>query len=152
MSYWLLKSEPNAYSIDDLARDHQTIWDGIRNYQARNYLKSAQIGDRCFFYHSSAEQIGIVGLCEVVETMLIDPTQFDPASDYFDPKSTAENPRWHTVRVQFVEKFGRVVTLDELQAAFQGDELSLVRKGNRLSVLPVPDAAAGRILVMTRQA
>jgi predicted RNA-binding protein with PUA-like domain len=151
MNYWLLKSEPSAYSIDDLAGDHKTIWDGIRNYQARNYLKSAQIGDRCFFYHSSADQIGVVGICEVIETMVIDPTQFDSASDYFDPKSTPESPRWHTVRVRFLEKFGRVVTLEELQASFQGNELSVMRKGNRLSVLPVPDAAAERILAMARE-
>ncbi len=146
MNYWLLKSEPEAYSIDHLAAERETIWDGIRNYQARNYLKSAEVGDCCFFYHSSTDPLGIVGLCEVTETMIVDPTQFDPTSDYFDPKSSEHEPRWHTVRVKFGEKFSRVLTLRELQAAFTGDELMLVRKGNRLSVLPVSADVAQRIL------
>ncbi len=148
MNYWLLKSEPEAYSIDHLAAEGETIWDGIRNYQARNYLKSAEVGDCCFFYHSSTDPLGIVGLCEVTESMVVDPTQFDPTSDYFDPKSTPNEPRWHTVRVKFVEKFRRVLTLQELQASFTGEELIVVRKGNRLSVLPVSEEAARRILEM----
>lgn len=148
MNYWLLKSEPEAYSIDDLAREGETIWDGIRNYQARNYLKTAAVGDRCFFYHSSADPLGIAGLCEVSETMVVDPTQFEASSDYFDPKSTPAEPRWHTVRVQFVEKFARVLTLHELQAAFTADELMVVRKGNRLSVMPVSEDVAERILAL----
>ncbi|HMN27814.1 MAG TPA: EVE domain-containing protein [Caldilineaceae bacterium] len=153
MNYWLLKSEPEAYSIDHLAREHETIWDGIRNYQARNYLKSAQVGDLCFFYHSSTEAIGIAGLCTVTETMVIDPTQFDPTSDYFDPKSTVAEPRWHTVRVRFVEKFAHVLTLPELQNTFSGDELMVVRKANRLSGMPVSDRAAQRLLALAaRQA
>jgi predicted RNA-binding protein with PUA-like domain len=151
MNYWLLKSEPEAYSIDQLSREGETIWDGIRNYQARNYLKSARVGDRCFFYHSSSDPTGIAGLCEVTETMVIDPTQFDPASEYFDPKSTEAEPRWHTVRVKFVEKFARVLTLAELQAAFSGDELMVVRKGNRLSVMPVSADAARRILELAER-
>jgi predicted RNA-binding protein with PUA-like domain len=151
MNYWLLKSEPDVYSIDHLCRDGETIWDGIRNYQARNYLKSAQVGDRCFFYHSSAEPLGIAGLCEVIETMVVDPTQFDPSSDYFDPKSTVDNPRWHTVRVKFVEKFARVLTLQELQATFTSDELIVVRKGNRLSVMPVSPDVAQRILALVER-
>ena len=151
MNYWLLKSEPEAYSIDHLAREQTTIWDGIRNYQARIYLKSAQVGDLCFFYHSNTPPIGIAGLCEVIETMVVDPTQFEPTSDYFDPKSTLSEPRWHTIRVKFVEKFRRVLTLQELQAAFTGDELMVVRKGNRFSVLPVNADVAGRILALAER-
>jgi predicted RNA-binding protein with PUA-like domain len=151
MNYWLLKSEPETYGIDHLAREHETIWDGIRNYQARIYLRSAQVGDRCFFYHSNTPPIGIAGLCEVIETMVVDPTQFDPTSEYFDPKSTVAEPRWHTVRVKFVEKFGRVLTLQELQAAFTGDELMVVRKGNRFSVMPVSGEVAERILGMVER-
>ncbi|RIK36993.1 MAG: EVE domain-containing protein [Chloroflexi bacterium] len=151
MNYWLLKSEPEAYSIDHLACEGETIWDGIRNYQARNYLKGAEVGDLCFFYHSSADPLGIAGLCAVTETMVVDPTQFDPSSDYFDPKSTAAEPRWHTVRVKFVEKFARVLTLQELQDAFTGDELMVVRKGNRLSVMPVNEDVARRILALAKR-
>jgi predicted RNA-binding protein with PUA-like domain len=153
MNYWLLKSEPETYGIDHLAREGATIWDGIRNYQARIYLKSAQVGDLCFFYHSNTAPIGIAGLCEVTATMVVDPTQFDPTSDYFDPKSTVADPRWHTIQVQFVEKFARVLTLQELQAAFTGDELMVVRKGNRFSVMPVSEDVAHRILALAaRQA
>jgi predicted RNA-binding protein with PUA-like domain len=148
MNYWLLKSEPEVYSIDHLARDGETIWDGIRNYQARNYLNSAQVGDHCFFYHSSAATIGVAGLCTVVTTLVVDPTQFDATSEYYDPKSTLDNPRWHTVRVQFVEKFARVLTLEELQATFTPDELMVVRKGYRLSVMPVGADVAGRMLAL----
>jgi predicted RNA-binding protein with PUA-like domain len=151
MNYWLLKSEPESYSIDHLARAGETIWDGIRNYQARIYLRSAQVGDRCFFYHSNTPPIGIAGLCEVIETLVVDPTQFDPTSDYFDPKSTPDEPRWQTIRVKFVEKFACVLTLQELQAAFTGDELMVVRKGNRLSVMPVAADVAQRILALAER-
>lgn len=145
---WLFKSEPSVFSIDDLHRVQSTIWDGIRNYQARNYLRTAQVGDLAFFYHSSNELTGIVGLCKIVEADVIDPTQFDAASDYYDEKSTPETPRWFTVRVQFVEKFTQVITLDTLKASFTPDELMVVRKGMRLSVMPVSAGAAQRLLVM----
>jgi predicted RNA-binding protein with PUA-like domain len=151
MNYWLLKSEPETYGIDHLAREGETIWDGIRNYQARIYLRSAEVGDRCFFYHSNTPPIGIAGLCEVTEAMVVDPTQFDPTSDYFDPKSTPAEPRWQTIRVKFVEKFARVLTLQELQAAFTGDELMVVRKGNRFSVMPVSEDVARRILALAER-
>ncbi len=151
MTYWLLKSEPSVFGIDALAKVGEAIWDGVRNYQARNHLKTAQIGDPCFFYHSNTSVTGIAGLCKVVGVMVADPTQFDSKSDYYDPKSPKDNPRWHTVKVAFVEKFPRVVTLDELKATFSGEEFIVVRKGNRLSVNPVSEAVAARILKMAKQ-
>jgi predicted RNA-binding protein with PUA-like domain len=151
MNYWLLKSEPNVFGIHDLKRVKTSIWDGVRNYQARIYLRAAQSGDLAFFYHSNAEPTGIAGLCKVVATGVDDPTQFDPKSDYYDPKSTPALPRWQTVKVQYVETFPAVVTLDALKAAFSPDELLVVRKGMRLSVMPVDAAVAQRLLVMARQ-
>lgn len=150
MSYWLLKSEPSVFGIDHLAKVKESIWDGVRNYQARNHLKTAQIDDWCFFYHSNSAITGIAGLCKVTGVMVIDPTQFDPKSNYYDPKSTKDTPRWHTVKVAFVEKFPRVITLDELKTAFSSEEFIVVRKGNRLSVNPVSDYVAVRILKMPK--
>ncbi|MGL5034096.1 MAG: EVE domain-containing protein, partial [Microcystaceae cyanobacterium] len=124
----------------------QTLWDGVRNYQARNFLKQMAVSDRVFFYHSNCQPPGIVGLAVVTETQVIDPTQFDQKSDYFDPKSTVDNPRWQTVTVTFLEKFGQIITLDQLKQRFNPDEFLLVKKGNRLSVMPVPEAIALKIL------
>jgi len=148
MNYWLLKSEPAVFSIHDLKRQGQAVWDGVRNYQARNHLRTAAIDDLAFFYHSSADPMGIAGLCKVLETGIDDPTQFEPKSAYYDPKSTREAPRWQTVRVGFVEAFSSLVTLETLKASFTGDELLVVRKGMRLSVMPVSAAAAKRILAL----
>ncbi|MEB3260592.1 MAG: EVE domain-containing protein, partial [Cyanobacteriota bacterium] len=106
-----MKSEPDVYSIDDLAREGTTLWDGIRNYQARNFMRSMELGDRAFFYHSNCTPPGIVGLMEVCEKGLLDPTQFDPNSTYFDPKSKPENPRWDCVRLRFVSKFPTMISL-----------------------------------------
>lgn len=146
MAYWLMKSEPDVYSIEDLKRDRTEIWDGVRNYQARNFLASMALGDKAFFYHSNTKTPGIVGLMEVVETNVIDPTQFDPASKYYDPKSSREKPRWHTVTVGYVETFKSAISLDELRQAFSPEELWVVRQGNRLSVMPVDDVAANKLL------
>ncbi len=148
MNYWLLKSEQSAFSIDDLAKLGETIWDGVRNYQARNYLRAAQAGDLCFFYHSKSDEIGIAGVCKVVEANIDDPTQFDLHSSYYDPKSTPAAPRWQTVKVAFVEKFPRVVTLAALKVAFTPEALMVVRTGSRLSVTPVDAPVAKRILKM----
>lgn len=148
--YWLLKSEPSVFSIDDLQRVHTTLWDGIRNYQARNYLRSAKVGDLAFFYHSSNVHTGLAGLGEIVETDVVDPTQFDPTSAYYDAKSTAANPRWYTVKVQFVEKFAQITTLERLKAEFSPEELIVVRKGYRLSIMPVSAAVAPRLLALAR--
>ena len=150
MTSWLLKSEPGSFSIDDLKKSKTTIWDGVRNYQARNHLLAASVGDLAFFYHSNANPPGIAGLAKVVETNVVDPTQFDRESHYFDPKSTADNPRWHTVKVAFVEKFRNFLPLDELRETFSGDDLIIVRKGTRLSVTPVGDETAAALLEMAR--
>ncbi|MFS8885363.1 EVE domain-containing protein [Synechococcus sp. H70.2] len=148
MNYWLMKSEPRVYSIWDLQREGQTLWDGVRNYQARNYLKAMQVGDRAFFYHSNASPPGIVGLMEIRETQVVDPSQFDPTSPYYDPKSTPAAPRWHTVRVEFVAAFERLIPLAELRATFTPAELEVVRRGTRLSVMPVSQAVAERLLAL----
>jgi predicted RNA-binding protein with PUA-like domain len=150
MNYWMIKSEPDVFSIDALKTQRTSIWDGVRNYQARIYLRATAIGDLAFFYHSNTEVIGVAGLCAIVETLVTDPTQFDPKSQYFDPKSSKSEPRWQTVKVEFVEKFPAVITLDMLKAAFAPEELLVVRKGNRLSVMPVEVAAAEKLLKLAR--
>lgn len=146
MRYWLMKSEPDVYSIDDLQRDQTEIWDGVRNYQARNFLKEMELDDLAFFYHSNTKPPGIVGLMKIVETNVVDPTQFDQSSQYYDPKSDPENPRWHTVTVGYVETFQTGITLDQLKATFEPDDLWVVRRGNRLSVMPVEASVAKKLL------
>jgi len=146
MSYWLMKSEPTVYSIADLERDGSTIWDGVRNYQARNYLRQMQPGDLAFFYHSNANPPGIVGLMRVTATGLDDPSQFDPNSPYYDPKATPAAPRWQTVRVEFVQTFAQPLSLEALKQTFTPEELPVVRRGNRLSVLPVTATVAEQLL------
>ena len=148
MNYWLMKSEPDVYSIGDLKHDRTSIWDGVRNYQARNFMREMSRGDLVFFYHSNTKFPGIVGLVRVVETGITDPSQFDMNSQYYDPKSPFDAPRWQTVRVEFVEEFAKLISLDELKQKFSGDEILLVRKGNRLSVMPVSESAAQNILKM----
>lgn len=147
MNYWLMKSEPESYSIADLARDKQTIWDGVRNYQARNFLRDMKPGDLAFFYHSSSTPPGIAGVMQIKESV-DDPTQFDPKSKYYDAKSTPENPRWQTVTVEFDQEFPELIPLEALRQTFSPDELWVVRRGNRLSVMPVAEDVARRILAM----
>ena len=146
MAWWLMKSEPDVYGIDHLEREGSTLWDGIRNYQARNFMRSMQAGDLAFFYHSNSKPPGIVGLMEVSETGLIDPSQFDPASKYFDASSSRDSPRWDCARLRFVRRFPALLSLDALREAFTPEQLPVVRRGNRLSILPVPDASADRLL------
>ena len=146
MAYWLMKSEPDVYGIDDLQREATTLWDGIRNYQARNFMRAMQPGDQAFFYHSNAKPPGIVGLMEVIETGLVDPSQFDPSSPYFDPASKPAAPRWDCARLRYGRHFPRLLSLDALRATFTPEELGVVKRGNRLSILPVPEAAAVRLL------
>jgi predicted RNA-binding protein with PUA-like domain len=148
MNYWLMKSEPDVYSIADLKGDRTSIWDGVRNYQARNFMREMSRGDLVFFYHSNTKFSGIAGLMRVVETGLPDPTQFDMKSEYYDPKSQLDAPRWQTVKVEFVEEFAKLISLDELKQKFSADEILVVRKGNRLSVMPVSESAAQKILNM----
>lgn len=150
MAYWLMKSEPDVYGIDDLARDQTELWDGVRNYQARNFLTSMAVGDLAFFYHSNTKPPGIVGLAKIVETQVVDPSQFDPGSKYYDPKSSPDKPRWHTVVVGYVETFKTGITLDQLKDTFSPDDLWVVRRGNRLSVMPVADGVAEQILAIAR--
>lgn len=150
MAYWLMKSEPDVYGIEDLERDRTDVWDGVRNYQARNFLTSMTVGDKAFFYHSNTKPPGIVGLMEVVETNVVDPTQFDSASKYYDPKSSKDEPRWYTVTVGHLETFEVGISLDKLRETFLADDLWVVRRGNRLSVMPVADAIAEKLLYMAR--
>ena len=144
MAYWLLKTEPETYSIEDLRREGRAIWDGVRNYQARNYLLRMEEEDLCFIYHSSTNPPGIAGLARVVRTRIPDPTQFDPKSPYFDPRATPERPRWYTVEVAFLEAWP-LIPLKELKALFPPDH-PLVKRGNRLSVMPVPPEVAERLI------
>ncbi|BDU18696.1 EVE domain-containing protein [Dyella sp. GSA-30] len=140
ISHWLMKSEPDTFSIDDLERKGQEAWDGVRNYQARNFMRDGmRIGDKVFFYHSNCAEPGIVGIAEVATDAYPDPSQFDPKSDYFDSGSTRDNPRWMLVEVKFVKRFKRTITLDELKQQEALADMALVRKGNRLSVMPVSD-------------
>lgn len=145
-NYWLMKSEPGTYSIADLERDRQTIWDGVRNYQSRNFLRQMNPGDLAFFYHSNANPPGIVGLMRVIKNNVVDPTQFDAKSKYFDSKSTIESPRWQTVIVEFKEAFPEIISLEKLKQNFSDDELLVVKQGNRLSVMPVSETVAKQIL------
>ncbi len=146
MNYWLLKSEPDDYSINDLQQEKIAIWDGVRNYQARNFLSEMQPLDVAFFYHSNVKPPGIVGLARIIETNIPDPTQFDPKSKYYDPKATAQQPRWQTVKVEFMQKLAQKLSLPQLKAMFTPEELAVVKKGNRLSVLPVSSDVAQRLL------
>ncbi len=150
MNYWLIKSEPDEFSIDDLARVGREPWSGVRNYQARNFMRDGmQVGDGVLFYHSNCTPPGVVGIAEVASAAYPDPTQFDPDSDYFDPASRSEAPRWLLVDVAFGRTLRRCISLDELKA--QADALGdfpLLRRGNRLSVLPVTAAQWQHILSM----
>ncbi|MBF2054987.1 MAG: EVE domain-containing protein [Candidatus Sericytochromatia bacterium] len=141
MQYWLMKSEPDVYSLADLEREQHTIWDGVRNYQARNLMRdSMQVGDQVLFYHSNARPPGVAGLATVAQTGLADPSQFDPQSPYFDPKASPDNPRWITVKLSYQDRFKRFVPLDELKAHPELSELMVIRRGARLSVQPVSAA------------
>ncbi|MGB5630220.1 MAG: EVE domain-containing protein [Woeseiaceae bacterium] len=147
MANWLMKSEPDAYSIDDLERDGREKWDGIRNYQARNMMRDEmRIGDEIFFYHSSCEEPGIVGIMKVASEPYPDPFQFDEKSRYFDPKSSKDNPRWVLVDVEFVRKLKRTITLTEIKAEKSLADMILTRKGNRLSIMPVAKKHWNKIL------
>lgn len=144
-----MKSEPGVYSITDLERERQTIWDGVRNYQARNFLRQMQQENLAFFYYSNATPPGIIRLMRVVASGVADPTQFDPDSLYYDPKASSNSPRWQTVNVEFFEAFPSLVSLTTLKEEFSEQELWVTRRGNRLSVMPVFEAVANRIVAMT---
>lgn len=138
MQYWLMKSEPGSYSIDDLKRDRRTCWDGVRNYQARNMMRDDMCkGDPVFFYHSNCDEPGIVGIAEVSRTAYPDHTAFDPEDPHYDPKSDPDNPRWFMVDLRYKRKLKRTITLAELRGIRKLEGLQLLKRGNRLSVMPV---------------
>ena len=151
MAYWLIKSEPDVFGIDDLQAQGAagTPWDGVRNYQARNMLRDAmRVGDGVLYYHSNCEPPAIVGLAEVASAAYPDPTAFDPESDHYDPKSNPESPRWYLVDLRYVRHLRRHIPLAELKVYAEGPlaDLALVRRGNRLSVMPVTEAQWAFIL------
>ena len=151
MNHWLVKSEPNDFSIDDLqaAPGGETFWDGVRNYQARNFMRDAmKPGDPVFYYHSNCAEPGIVGIASVSREAYPDHTAFDPADKHFDPKSDPQNPRWYMVDVRFERKLDRVISLRELRRYADGPlkDMALLRRGNRLSVTPVTAAQWNFIL------
>ena len=151
MRFWLLKSEPEVFSLEHLKNKKDEIehWDGVRNYQARNFMRDdMQVGDQAFFYHSNCKQPGIVGIVKVVSEAYPDHTAWDPESKYYDPKSSEENPRWYMVDIRYVRKLKRLISLEELKNAPQLVEMPLVRKGNRLSVMPVSEEHWQMILDM----
>jgi predicted RNA-binding protein with PUA-like domain len=134
-----MKSEPDCYSIDDLAAETEpAMWEGCRNYTVRNFFRDTMAdGDRAFFYHSNIDPVGIIGIMEIVGEAYPDPTQFDPSSEYYDPKSPKDGSRWVLRNVRFLEKFERVIPLSELRETPGLEEMQVIRKGQRLSVMPV---------------
>ncbi len=152
--YWLMKSEPDAFSIDDLQRVGTEPWNGVRNYQARNFMRDGmKVGDGILFYHSNTKVPGIVGLATVASASYPDDTQFDPKSDYYDPKSTREDPRWMLVDVAFDRKLAQVIALDEIKqhADALGEGFPLTAKGNRLSVFPVTATQWKQLLALEKK-
>lgn len=140
MRYWLMKSEPNEYGIDDLKRDKKSAWFGVRNYQARNFMRDdMKVGDLAFFYHSSCPEPGIAGICKIASKPIADITQFDPENPHYDPKSKPDNPLWVCVEVSFVKKTA-LVPLAALRAAPELAEMRILQRGNRLSITPIADA------------
>ena len=139
MNYWLVKSEPDSFSIDDLIqqKDRTEMWDGVRNYQARNNLKAMKINDLVFFYHSSCKQPAIVGISKVVTSHYPDPTATIPEHPGYDPKHTLDNPKWFVVDLQFLKKFKHPITLSWIKDQNELADVSLISKGSRLSVMPI---------------
>jgi predicted RNA-binding protein with PUA-like domain len=136
--YWIMKSEPSEFGIDDLARKGSALWDGVRNYQVRNMFRDdMKAGDLALFYHSSCKEIGVVGEMEIVKAPVADPTQFIPGHKYYDAKSTTDSPRWLGPEVGFVKKFSRIVSLEELKADNLFSDMRFMQKGNRLSVTEI---------------
>ncbi|MFA3783742.1 EVE domain-containing protein [Melioribacteraceae bacterium 4301-Me] len=151
MKYWLVKSEPDVFSIDDLAkaRNQTTYWDGVRNYQARNFIRDEmKVGDKVIFYHSNCEPPAAVGICEVVKEAYPDFTAFDPDNKHYDPKSNKNNPTWFMVDIKLVQKFKRPVTLPEIKQNPKLQKMKLVQRGNRLSVMPITKTEFEEILKM----
>ncbi|MCH2535414.1 MAG: EVE domain-containing protein [Bdellovibrionales bacterium] len=151
MQYWLMKSEPDVFSIDDLKKQRQTTWDGVRNYQARNFMMNdMKVGDLVLFYHSNAKPPGIAGLATVSKKAEPDPTQFDKKSEYFDPKATKDKPRWFCVKVKFKDKFKELIPLEEIKSEKALKDMLVVQKGQRLSIQPVKEKDFNHILKMNK--
>ncbi len=149
MAYWLMKSEPDCYGIQDLEKEGTGMWEGCRNYTVRNFLRDAmKPGDLAFFYHSSCPEPGIAGIMEVAGDAYPDPTQFDPNSRYFDAKSPKENPRWFVRDMKFVRRMKRLITLAELKATPGLEQMAVVKKGQRISVMPVTEREWEIVLAM----
>lgn len=149
---WLMKSEPDAFSIDDLARVRRSRWDGVRNYQARNFMMNEmQVGDLALFYHSNAEPSAVVGVCRVSQPAAPDASARDPKSDYYDPKASVENPIWQCVEVEFVSKLPRAVSLEEIKSEASLASMLLVQRGQRLSIQPVTTKEFAMILAMAER-
>jgi predicted RNA-binding protein with PUA-like domain len=144
--YWLMKSEPDVFSIEALEKKKSEGWDGVRNYQARNFMREMREGDLVLFYHSNAKPSGVAGVATIVGEARPDPTQFDPKSDYYDAGATREEPRWDLVEVGFVERFEDVIPLETLKADAKLEGMLVTRKGSRLSVTPVEKAHFERVL------
>ncbi len=152
MRYWLMKTEPNEFSIDDLERQgHPEPWDGVRNYTARNFMRDKmRVGDQVLFYHSNAEPSGVAGVAEIKKRGYPDPTAFDSADKHFDPKSKPEAPAWYLVEVGFVERFARFVSLAEVKANRKLRSMAVVQRGQRLSVQPVAPRHFAEVVRMGR--
>ena len=154
MKYWLFKSEPKAFSIDDLANcpGKRTYWDGIRNYQARNFIRDdMKKGDGVLFYHSNTDPLAVVGSCEIVKEGYPDHTQFDPDNKHFDPKSVQENPTWYMVDIKLEKIFKNMVELKEIKENPKLQNMKLIQRGNRLSVMPVTKEEFDQILKMSEK-
>jgi len=153
MNYWLAKTEPDECSIRDFANTPETPlrWDGVRNYQARNFLAEMKLEDRVLVYHSSCKQIGVAGIVEVVKTAYPDPTQFNTESVYYDPKSSETTPRWQAVDMRFVEEFKEVVALKSLKELPELDSCPVVKPGSRLSVMPLSASMFDAIVALATQ-
>ena len=151
ISYWLFKTEPTTYSVEDLQRQGRTAGEGVRNYQARNFMKQCKAGDVVFVYHSNTKLPGIYGIGKIITEAYPDVTQFDPQSKYYDAKATNEKPRWVVVDVEFVEKFKTPITLQELKNNPALQEMNVVQKGNRLSVMPVTNGEFEMMMVSRKE-
>jgi len=149
---WLAKSEPNNYSIVDLRRDKKTLWTGVRNYQARNLLRDEWAkGDEVLFYHSNAKPSGVYGLAKVTKAKVADPTQFDPKSDYYDPKAKKDKPTWFAPEITFVSIFKAPISIEDIKKDAALKNMEVLRKGSRLSVQPVKDMEYKRVLMMSEK-
>lgn len=147
---WLVKSESSVYGIADLARDRRTVWEGVRNYQARNFMREMAVGDRVLLYHSNAKPTGIAGVARVCAAAKADPTQFDARSEYFDKGSKKDAPRWSAVEMEFESQYSRIVTLDDLRGVRALADMMVLRRGNRLSVTPVTASECAVITALAR--